>query len=122
MLRERAEPARTRSRRRRVWVALILLAAAAAAYLAWQHPNDFKAAIATLWPAGSHDNAPPRGAIVDTAIPIHAITVTRGDFPVTLSGLGTVQAWNSVTVRSRVDGRVEKISSACGCGLKSVMV
>jgi multidrug efflux system membrane fusion protein len=36
--------------------------------------------------------------------------VARGDFPVTLNGLGTVQAWNSVTVRSRVDGQVEKIA------------
>jgi multidrug efflux system membrane fusion protein len=30
--------------------------------------------------------------------------------PVTLEGLGTVQAFNTVTVRSRVDGQVDKIS------------
>jgi membrane fusion protein, multidrug efflux system len=122
MLRENAEPERTRPRRGRGWIAVILLAAAAGAFAAWQRPSCFKTAIATLWPAGCRDNALPRGANVDIAIPIHAITVTRGDFPVTLSGLGTVQAWNTVTVRSRVDGQVEKISSACGCGLKSLMV
>lgn len=119
MLRERAEPARTHSRRGRVWAALILLVATAGAYAAWQHPDDFKAAIVTLWPAGSHDNAHPRGANADAAIPIHAITVARGGFPVMLSGLGTVQAWNSVTVRSRVDGQVEKISFEEGQPVKA---
>lgn len=119
MLRERAEPARTHSRRGRVWAALILLVATAGACAAWQHPDDFKSAIVTLWPAGSHDNAHPRGANADAAIPIHAITVARGGFPVMLSGLGTVQAWNSVTVRSRVDGQVEKISFEEGQPVKA---
>lgn len=119
MLREGAEPAGTRLWQRRVWVALILLAAAAGAYAAWQRPNDFKAAIAMLWPMGARDTAHPRAANVDTVIPIHATTVTRGDFPVTLSGLGTVQAWNSVTVRSRVDGQVEKISFEEGQPVKA---
>jgi multidrug efflux system membrane fusion protein len=119
MLRENAEPERTRPRRGWGWVALSLLAAAAGAFAAWQRPSDIKTAIATLWPAGSRDNALPRGANVDIAIPIHAITVTRGDFPVTLSGLGTVQAWNTVTVRSRVDGQVEKISFEEGQPVKA---
>jgi multidrug efflux system membrane fusion protein len=35
--------------------------------------------------------------------------VERTDFPVVLNGLGTVQATNTVTVRSRVDGQIEKV-------------
>ena len=106
MLRDRGEPARTRPRR--LWVALILLAAAAGVYVVWQHPINLKTTIAAFLPSGFRDKAQPRGANVDS-IPIHATTVVRGDFPVTLNGLGTAQAWNSVTVRSRVDGQVEKL-------------
>ena len=36
-------------------------------------------------------------------------TVTREDFPIYVNGLGLVQASNSVTVRSRVDGQVQSI-------------
>ena len=38
--------------------------------------------------------------------PVAAIigTVTQKDVPIYLDGLGTVQAFNTVTVRSRVDG------------------
>jgi multidrug efflux system membrane fusion protein len=35
--------------------------------------------------------------------------VERKDFSVMLNGLGTVQATNTVTVRSRVDGQIEKV-------------
>ncbi len=43
-------------------------------------------------------------------IPVHTALAGRRDFPTYLNGLGTVQAWNTVTVRSRVDGQVEKIA------------
>src|SRR5262244_3497037 len=43
--------------------------------------------------------------------PIPAVlgTVQARDFPIYLDGLGTVQAFNTVTVRSRVDGQILKI-------------
>jgi membrane fusion protein, multidrug efflux system len=41
--------------------------------------------------------------------PVHVATVGKKPFPVILSGLGTVQATNTVTVRSRVDGQIEKV-------------
>jgi len=37
-------------------------------------------------------------------------TAQRGDLPVYLNGLGTVTAFNTVTVRSRVDGQIVKIN------------
>ncbi|MCL1939910.1 MAG: efflux RND transporter periplasmic adaptor subunit [Desulfovibrionaceae bacterium] len=40
------------------------------------------------------------------AIPVHAAGAVRGDFPVYFSSLGTVTAYNTVTVRSRVDGEL----------------
>ncbi len=36
--------------------------------------------------------------------------VTRADFPLVLTGLGQVQAFNTVTVRARVDGQIDKIA------------
>ena len=40
------------------------------------------------------------------AIPVTVGTVTTGTMPVLLRGIGTVQADNTVTVRSRVDGQI----------------
>src|SRR5919108_5596417 len=44
------------------------------------------------------------------AAPVHVAVVENTDFPVFLNGLGTVQATNTVTVRSRVDGQIEKVA------------
>jgi multidrug efflux system membrane fusion protein len=43
-------------------------------------------------------------------VPVAVTTVTRKDVPIYLDGLGTVQAFNTVTVRSRVDGQLEKVA------------
>jgi multidrug efflux system membrane fusion protein len=48
-------------------------------------------------------NAPPAIA-VDTAM------VTHADIPIYLSGLGTVQAFYTVTVTARVDGELQKVA------------
>jgi len=42
-------------------------------------------------------------------IPVSIETVKNSDFPVDLNGLGTVQPYDTVTVRSRVDGQVIKV-------------
>ncbi len=43
-------------------------------------------------------------------VPVGAGTVTRKDVPIYLDGLGTVQAFNTVTIHSRVDGQLEKVA------------
>src|SRR2546423_12425758 len=48
------------------------------------------------------------------AIPVVASTVKRIDVPIYINGLGTVQAFNSVVVKSRVDGQIVKIHFAEG--------
>ena len=47
------------------------------------------------------------------AIPV-ASKVERSDIPIELTGLGTVQALNSVLVKSRVDGQIVKINFSEG--------
>jgi membrane fusion protein, multidrug efflux system len=43
-------------------------------------------------------------------VPVVVATTQRGDLPVYYNGLGTVTAFNTVTVRSRVDGQIVKIN------------
>jgi multidrug efflux system membrane fusion protein len=43
-------------------------------------------------------------------VPVVAGVVTQKDMPVYLEGLGSVQAFNTVTIRARVDGEVKKIA------------
>src|SRR5258707_3978520 len=42
-------------------------------------------------------------------VPVVAGKVGRKDVPIYLDGLGTVQAFNTVTVRARVDGQLQKV-------------
>jgi multidrug efflux system membrane fusion protein len=43
-------------------------------------------------------------------VPVVVATATRGDLPVFFNGLGNVTAFNTVTVRTRVDGQIVKIN------------
>ena len=47
-------------------------------------------------------------------VPVSAAPVERQDVPIYLTGLGTVQAYNSVLVKSRVDGQIVKINFSEG--------
>lgn len=58
--------------------------------------------------AAADASPPPKPAAV-TAIPVSAGTVVAADVPVILRGLGTVQAFNTVAVKSRVDGQIIKL-------------
>ena len=56
--------------------------------------------------------AAPRAAAL--RVPVSAAEVQRTDVPVYLNGIGTVQAFNSVVVKSRVDGQIVKINFSEG--------
>jgi membrane fusion protein, multidrug efflux system len=49
-------------------------------------------------------------AISPRSIPVVAATAEAGDMPVYLQGLGTVTAFNTVTVKSRIDGQLINVS------------
>jgi membrane fusion protein, multidrug efflux system len=44
------------------------------------------------------------------AVRVSIAPVQKSDFPVYLTGLGTVQGFNTVTVRTRVDGQIDKVA------------
>lgn len=83
--------------KRWAWV-LVALACIPAAYVGWQ---KFKL-------GGAHGTA--RAASVTQSAPVHVGVAKKGSFAINLNGLGTVQATNSVVVRSRVDGQIEKVA------------
>jgi multidrug efflux system membrane fusion protein len=80
--------------RKHTWFGLAALAAVL--LFAWRAAVHKQADAAT-------PNAPP-AIVVDTAIVAHA------DVPIYLSGLGTVQAFYTVTVTARVDGELQKVA------------
>lgn len=79
-----------------LWV-LLLAAVALGGYLGWQrfHPSEHSSA----------QKGPGRAAV-----PVSVEPVQKADFPVYLTGLGTVQGFNTVQVRTRVDGQIDKVA------------
>ena len=81
------------------WI-LLALVAAGLGYYGWQrfHAENQEAA------ANGAQKAARNAVRVNVAI------AEKADFPVYLTSLGTVQAFNTVLVRSRVDGQIDKIA------------
>jgi membrane fusion protein, multidrug efflux system len=79
----------------------ILLAAvlAAAGYYGWQRFQGNQAATAN----NAQKSARP-------TVRVAIAPVQKTDFPVYLTGLGTVQGFNTVVVRTRVDGQIDKVA------------
>jgi membrane fusion protein, multidrug efflux system len=69
---------------------------------------------AWLWFGRKH-TPPPRPP---AAIPVDVATAQRADVPVYLEGLGTVQAFYTVTVTARVDGQIQQVAFKEGQDVK----
>jgi membrane fusion protein, multidrug efflux system len=70
----------------------------------------FAAAALVVWWHELGGNGPRAAAQMPApAIPVTAGTVVAKDVPVLLNGIGTVQAYNMVTVKSRVDGQIVRV-------------
>jgi len=77
------------------------------------------AAIVTIWRLNIASDVPQ--AIAQTAtpgVPVTAGTVAAQDVPIFLHGIGTVQAYNSVAIRSRVDGQIIRVDFKEGQDVK----
>ena len=81
------------------WIVL-LAAIGGAGYYGWQRYQGGEAAKRIA----AQKTAQPISVRVTTA------AVAKTDFPVYLSGLGTVQGFNTVQVRTRVDGQIDKVA------------
>src|SRR5246500_4819005 len=83
------------------WV-VFFAAVAAAGYFVWQRYYGPEAIAKT--------EAAQKAAARRPAIPVTVAQVEKIDFPVYLTGLGTVQGFNTVQVRTRVDGQIDKVA------------
>jgi multidrug efflux system membrane fusion protein len=82
-----------------LWV-LLVSTAIVGGYFGWQRFHGESQAAAN----GAQKSA-ARAAVAVTIAP-----VLKADFPVFLTGLGTVQGFNTVQVRTRVDGQIDKVA------------
>jgi multidrug efflux system membrane fusion protein len=88
-----AEKTQGRSTRRFVWaagIAVVIMAAAAVGLWRWAQPA-------------------PRTASQPPAVPVTVAMVARRDVPMLLQGLGTVQASNTIAIRSQIDGKLMSV-------------
>jgi multidrug efflux system membrane fusion protein len=83
------------------WI-LFVAAIAAAGYFGYQRYYGAEA-------TAKADSA-QKAAARRPAIPVSIAPVEKADFPVYRTGLGTVQGFNTVQVRTRVDGQIDKIA------------
>lgn len=87
-------------RRRTTWIVWVvgLLLLAFAAYRALGRSEE------------SSSPGAPAGSKVLPPVPVVAVAAREGDMPVYLWALGTVTAYNTVTVKSRVDGQIVRVA------------
>ncbi len=82
------------------WLVLVGICAGA-----WQYRAAWMPYLEPL--VGGSKAAPPKPARV---VPVSTAVVTRRDMPIYLNGLGTVTAFKTVTLRSRVEGELTKVA------------
>ncbi len=83
-----------------LWI-LVIAAVALAGYFGWQRFHG---------PEGTQNQTAQKAPAQTPAIPVSVAPVQKTDFAVYLTGLGTVQGFNTVQVRTRVDGQIDKIA------------
>ncbi|MBR0773610.1 efflux RND transporter periplasmic adaptor subunit [Bradyrhizobium diazoefficiens] len=82
-----------------LWI-LIIAAVAGGGYYGWHR----------FFPPEAGKTQTAQKAAPRAAVPVSVSPVQKVDFPVYLTGLGTVQGFNTVQVRTRVDGQIDKIA------------
>ena len=99
---------------RKIVSLLVLVLGGGAAMALWGVPDlhailgHLTGANPTVAPTGAAARQPSASA--SAPIPVEAVRATRRDVPIHLSGLGNVQAYNTVTIRPQVDGQLVQIA------------
>jgi multidrug efflux system membrane fusion protein len=90
-----------------IWVIFLLLIAAVAGYAVWHAGDPIPVANKG---GGGGGKGGGRGAAPLGPIPVVVTKVTRSSIPVYLNGIGNVNPYYAVTVKSRVDGQLMKVN------------
>ncbi|RJF69250.1 efflux RND transporter periplasmic adaptor subunit [Rhodopseudomonas palustris] len=91
---------------RRALTGVALLGTVGAGTWAWQHYHTQPSQQSASSKTGKDSSKAGQGP----AVPVTVATVQKASFPVYLTSLGTVQGFNTVVVRTRVDGQVDQIA------------
>lgn len=100
-----------------IWVIFLLLVAAVAAYAVW-HAGDPIPVANKGGGGGGKGGGGGRGGAPLGPIPVVVTKVTRSSIPVYLNGIGNVNPYYAVTVKSRVDGQLMKVNFNEGDSVK----
>src|SRR5260370_3656208 len=93
----------------RIWLWVLIIGVIAAG--GWFYRNSRNASQAADPPAAGAANKSKGGPSAGNfVVPVVVATAQRGDLPLYFNGLGTVTAFNTVTVRSRVDGQLISVA------------
>jgi multidrug efflux system membrane fusion protein len=106
---------RTRAALIRIGIAVIVVGA-----VVWvvKSRSSSAPAAATAPTGGSSERTTTSSGSGDRVVPVQVATVLRKDLPIWLEGLGSVTAFQQVTVRSQVDGRLDKVLFTEGQAVK----
>jgi multidrug efflux system membrane fusion protein len=102
---ERREP----KSHRWLWI-LALVVVAGLGFWYFRGPHASTEAQGPAAPAGGGKGQGRQGGAAGFVVPVVVSTARKGDLPVYFNGLGTVTAFNTVTVHSRIDGQITKIN------------
>jgi membrane fusion protein, multidrug efflux system len=84
-------------RRRWVWMVGIAVVAVPITFAVWHRAEPAPAATHPL-----------------PLVPVTVVTAAQHDVPIFLSGLGTVQAWNTIAIHSQIDGALDSVKFTQG--------
>lgn len=91
----------------------IVIALAVIGGVVWWLQTRNKGGKSTAAPDGSaaprSGDSKARGRGADRVVPVQVATAEKKSLPIWLEGLGTVAAFQQVTVRAQVDGRLDKV-------------
>jgi membrane fusion protein, multidrug efflux system len=71
------------------------------------------------WQSQAASTATSASSSSPAPVPVEVASASAADVPVYLEGLGTVQAFNTVTVKTRVDGQIQRVSFVEGQQVKT---
>jgi multidrug efflux system membrane fusion protein len=82
-----------RSRRKWFWAAAVAVVLVVAAVVVWRRAER-----------------PVQAEAVPPAVPVTVAAAAQQDVPIYLAGLGTVQAWNTISIHSQIDGTLQSVN------------
>ena len=98
------------AKKSRWWLWVVILAVAAVGFWYYRGRSTSEADGKATAGTGAAPKGKGGAGFGGMTVPVVVATAQKGDLPVYLIGLGSVTAYNTVTVRSRVDGQIVKVN------------